>query len=103
MTAVQARDSRILRARELILSHSYLVTAGAIFVYSDTPKIAGYTVEHNGQCSCADATIGTAHQMLDGHCKHWELCRLLAQSHVTEAQRLVAGAKLAAIASIFAD
>ena len=96
MTAVQARDSRILRARELILSHSYLVTAGAVFVYGST--CAGYTVEHNGQCSCPDATVGTAHQMLEGRCKHWWTARLLAQSHVTEAQRLVAGAKLAAIA-----
>ena len=89
MTAVQARDSRIVKARELILSHSYLVTAGAIFVYSDTPGVAGYTIEHGGRCSCPDAAVGTAFK-LGVPCKHEAVAKLLAQSHVTEAARMVA-------------
>ena len=90
MTAVQARDSRILRARELILSHSYLVTAGAVFVYSDSPGVAGYTIENNGgRCSCPDAAVGTAFK-LGVPCKHEAVAKLLAKSHVVEAARMVA-------------
>lgn len=73
----------------MILSHSYLVTAGAIFVFSDTPNCAGYTIEHGGRCSCPDAAVGTAFK-LGVPCKHEAVAKLLAQSHVTEAARMVA-------------
>ena len=91
MTAVEARDARIARAKELILSRSYLVTQGAVLVYADSPGVAGYTIDDVGRrCDCPDATVGMAGRTLEGCCKHWHCADLLRRSHAAEAQRLIA-------------
>lgn len=84
------------RARELVASRAYVVTAGAVLVYSDAPSCPGYTVVE-GSCPCPDATLGWAARHLGGRCKHVIAAELAAAS----ARRVEAARRLAAIADEF--
>jgi hypothetical protein len=69
--AVGAARERADRARALVAAGAYLVTPGAVLVYSDAPDVVGggWTVA-DGACPCPDATVGIAARLLDGACKH---------------------------------
>src|SRR5437868_3990378 len=85
------------RARALVASRAYVVTAGAVLVYADTAGCPGYTVEW-GRCPCPDATKGYAHRALFGRCKHVVAAELVGLS----ARRATAARRLARIADEFA-
>jgi hypothetical protein len=83
-----ARTERLERAREIVKAGAYLATAGAVLVESDSPGVAGYSIGHDGRCSCPDATVGYAAKN-NLACKHrlvWEIVRseLLAVRPTTD-------------------
>lgn len=81
--AYTAALERAERARALVAARAYLLTDGAVLVYSDQPGAVGYTIAHDGHCSCADATVGQAAR-LNIPCKH----RLVAGMVRSPARRL---------------
>ena len=64
-----AASERAEKARLLIAAHAYIVTEGAVLVYSDCPGVAGYTVEDGRACPCPDRQLGQAAKLGIG-CKH---------------------------------
>ena len=94
-TVADATAARLAKARRLIVTHSYLVTPGSVYVYAEEPGVAGYSVE-DGQCPCPDSRIGWASKHLDGRCKHVILAEI-----VRSAVRSMAEARLSDIATEF--
>lgn len=64
-----AATERIERARALVEAGAYLVTDGAVLVYSDRPGCAGFTVAAGASCPCPDRQLGEAAR-LGIPCKH---------------------------------
>lgn len=76
----EARSERLERARLLVEQGAYIKTGQVLFVYADSPRVAGYDVI-GGRCGCADARVGFAARF-GVRCKHecvWDL--------VTQAER----------------
>lgn len=75
---VLAQAERIIRASELVSAGAYVQTAQSVFVYSDAPGCAGYSVDlATMRCSCPDRTKGFAFRAGIA-CKHIEASRMVA-------------------------
>lgn len=85
MTAQEGRIARESRAAELIAAGAYLVTRGAVLVYSDQPGVVGHTVV-NGRCDCQDANVGFAFR--NGlMCKHQLVASAVLRARMVIARR----------------